>query len=128
MSAPMDRNKDGPPMAMPPWLRARPEAVQEELNFEGPPPSARKPTPAMPRTSNIEWPPAPKSLRSANDRVAEFRPLRSLEPEIVPEPRELVRPRKRARSLLQISLILWLVAMVCYGIVEMTLTGGQRAV
>src|SRR3954468_21735979 len=124
MTAPMDRDRDGPPVSVPPWLRARPEPVQEELRFEGPSPSARKPMPAMPGTSNIAWPPASRSLRGVSDRVTEFRPLRSLEPEIVPEPRELVRPRKSSRSLLQISLYLWLAAMVCYGIVEMTLAGG----
>jgi hypothetical protein len=117
MNAPLDRD-DKPSMAAPPWARARSTPTQRE------PQLASSPSPAMPRASRIDW--SPPSQAARTPRGSELRPRRPLEPDIVPELRRLVRPRSSARSLIQFSFYLWLAAVVCYGVVEMTLAYGQR--
>jgi hypothetical protein len=118
MKTPTDcDDKQHPPMPAPPWMRARSPATRQEPRLADSPSLAKAAPRTKPRDSSIDWPP-----KGATSR----RPLRSLEPAIVPEPRKFVRPKTSARSLLQFSFYLWLAAIMCYGVVEMTLAYGQR--
>ena len=125
MNAWIERENNEQPMSPPPWKRARTAEAHAESKLPDANGTANRRPPTMPRANPIDWPPPSRPLTPLETNI---RPLRSLEPDIVAEPRDIARQRSRNRSIVQFSMYFGLAALVSYGIIEMTASYGQRPV